>query len=300
MLGSTAGGDSWFGYVAFAWGVALVIMAVAVLLHASVGSFAKASKATYWRSVGMICFAGLVAWAIEIAFAPDLWLLVERGRFRSQSAAVFGFLAFHVVCWVIVKALFKISFVRAFFVWLPVLGLHVALGVVFSPMLQQVYELSQRTVCLSNLSTVNLGIVVIKGENDGKWPEDMKSLIGISACSSGTLICPCVRDGLRPAGRTCDYFYFPPQSEDDPQTLVACDFARNHRDNSRSVLFADGYVKSLKHAEFQAELAKPVNAAFAKALRQAEGVPATGPAVYNTSGGPLVPAGTSRSANVYP
>jgi len=92
------------------------------------------------------------------------------------------------------------------------------------------------------------------------------------------LSCPNVRGRSRPAGRTCDYFYFPPKSARYTDTIVACDFAGNHSDGYRSVLFVAGYVKPMKPAEFQAELAKPVNAAFAKALRQAEGVAATVPA----------------------
>ena len=90
------------------------------------------------------------------------------------------------------------------------------------------------------------------------------------------LICPCVRSDSRPAGRKYDYFYFPP-SPGGNQTMVVCDYGNNHRDGSRNVVFADGSVRRLSPADFQAELADPANAAFAEALRQAEGEAAPAP-----------------------
>ena len=70
--------------------------------------------------------------------------------------------------------------------------------------------------------------------------------------------------------RRCDYFYLAPSPGAPGDLLMACDFKDNHG-GWRSVLYVPGNAKKLTEVEFQAELAKPVNAAFAAALKNAEG-----------------------------
>ena len=82
--------------------------------------------------------------------------------------------------------------------------------------------------------------------------------------------------------RRCDYFYLPPKGlmglggdgaetrpAAPPDALMLCDYEGNH-EGCRNVAFATCRVKHLTEAEFQAALAKPVNAAFAAALKKAE------------------------------
>lgn len=75
-----------------------------------------------------------------------------------------------------------------------------------------------------------------------------------------------------PTGRTYDFLYMPPAAGTPPTTVVACDLRGNQEDDARFVLYADGRVSGLlSPAAFAAELARPENAAFAAALRAAEG-----------------------------
>lgn len=81
------------------------------------------------------------------------------------------------------------------------------------------------------------------------------------------LLCP---HAGREGGR--GYFYRPPDVRDDAERLVACDL-RPHSsdDNSRGVLYANGLAKAVTPEEFEKELAKPLNKAFAEAFRKAGG-----------------------------
>ena len=84
------------------------------------------------------------------------------------------------------------------------------------------------------------------------------------------LKCPSAR-----SGRTCDYFYHPPAEkqtavERPSSTILACDLKGNHPDR-RCVAFVDGHCQVMLEEGFQDSLAQPENAAFAEALRKAEG-----------------------------
>ena len=67
------------------------------------------------------------------------------------------------------------------------------------------------------------------------------------------------------------YFYLPPTAaEPSPETILACDLAVNHGGEGRNLVKLSGRVDWLTEEQFQAELAKPHNAEFAAALREAE------------------------------
>jgi len=53
---------------------------------------------------------------------------------------------------------------------LVVVGIIGLLAAILVPTLQQANELTNRTVCMSNLSSINKAVVIYKGENDGSWP----------------------------------------------------------------------------------------------------------------------------------
>ncbi len=100
----------------------------------------------------------------------------------------------------------------------------------------------------------------------------IQGLIGEGTVPRKMLQCPSAG-----GNRRCDYFYLPPSADpaEDPAglpryLLAACDLRGNHR-NVRNVMYAAGNVRKLSEAAFQAELAKPINAAFAAALKKAEG-----------------------------
>lgn len=251
----------------------------------------KSPKATYWRSVGTAVLAGLASLAVVtlvVAVAAGLLNLHVGGPgdlLVVVASCVVGPVGGLLVTWLIIKAMFAISFGKAILAWLPTLAMAIVaspiigfLAAVLVPALQQAQELTNRTVCMTNLRSINSSIMLYKSENDGKWPADLQTLIAQVQASPKLFTCPCVRGGSgRPAGRTCDYFYLPPKPDADPRTIVACDLGGNHRDGSRNILRAAGSVHRMSAAEFQAELAAPANAAFAAALLQAEAEGAIAP-----------------------
>jgi hypothetical protein len=236
----------------------------------------KSPKATYWRSVGTAVLAALASGIIlALASALSFRLLGPFGFVGVLAGAAAALL----VTWLIIMAMFAVSFGKAILAWLPTLAMAIIalpfiglLAGVLVPARRQAQELTNRTVCMSNLRSINSVIMLYKSENDGNWPADLQTLPAAYVGSPKLFTCPCVRGGSgRPAGRTCDYFYCPPPSNADPQTIVACDLGNNHRDGSRNVLRAAGSVHRMSAAEFRADLADPANAAFARALLQAEG-----------------------------
>lgn len=64
------------------------------------------------------------------------------------------------------------------------------------------------------------------------------------------------------------YFYFPPAVDAPTSTIIVCDYFANHKDTGRAVGYLDGSSKWRTEQEFQQELQRPENRAFAEALRQ--------------------------------
>ena len=58
---------------------------------------------------------------------------------------------------------------------LVVVGIIGLLVAILVPTLQQANELTSRTVCMSNLSSIGKGLVLYKGANDNKWPYILKA-----------------------------------------------------------------------------------------------------------------------------
>ena len=133
------------------------------------------------------------------------------------------------------------------------------------PALGRAQELARRSQCGSNLNTIGKGMMIYMAEHE-EAPPDIDTLIR-QGTSEKTLKCPSAK-----GKRRCDYFFLFPKDEPDVgSTIVGCDFRGNHRDG-RNVLTYMGSVKWIKgEAAFQAELALPHNAEFARALRAAEG-----------------------------
>ncbi|MGB2824971.1 MAG: hypothetical protein WBF17_28630, partial [Phycisphaerae bacterium] len=169
---------------------------------------------------------------------------------------------------------FATSFGRAILAWLPTLaqGILVVpiLAAVLVPSLQQATELTNRTVCMSNLSSIGKAMVLYKAVYDNRYPPDLDALIA-EGHPATLLRCPSADPLQRPAGRKYDYFYLPPRSDNYPDQIIVCDFWENHRGRHRNVLYVGMNVAKMTEADFQAELERPVNADFAKALGEVEG-----------------------------
>ena len=126
-------------------------------------------------------------------------------------------------------------------------------------------ELARQAVCQSNLNTIGKGIILYQSDNADTSPPNLNVLVAGGMVPAKTLICPAT-DQHQPRG----YFYLARPAETKPNGLVACDWAGNHPDGRRCVLYSYGNVSALRPAEFAAELAKSENAAFAQALQRAE------------------------------
>lgn len=129
---------------------------------------------------------------------------------------------------------------------------------------------ASRQQCRSNLAAIGSAITQYEMDHSA-YPPDFPTLnkagyIGGTA----TLQCPA---HSQPGSTQWDYFYAPPAANAPSQTLMVCDLRRNHKDEGgRNVYRADDYYSEwLSEKEFQTELARPENAAFAKALRAIEG-----------------------------
>lgn len=152
------------------------------------------------------------------------------------------------------------------------LGMLVAPVVLFAsalfPALISTRGLAKRAICGGNLNGIGKGVAMYCAENDDAWPTDLTLLIDSGMIGWDMLQCPAAK-----WHRKCDYFYLPPRVQEpqaDVSAILACDFKANHGGQGRNVLLGI-YVKWMTEKQFQAELAKPQNAAFAAALRQIEG-----------------------------
>jgi prepilin-type processing-associated H-X9-DG protein len=236
---------------------------------------AKTPKATYWRSVGTVVLAGLASGIIvTLASAVSFGLLGPIGFVGALAGAAAGLL----VTWLIIKAMFAVSFGKAILAWLPTLALAVValpivgmLTAMIVPAVQQAQERVNQTKCMVNMRAVGMYVDLYKLEvtANKSFPADLDAIVKKGYVTPKQLTCPCLRSDSRPVGRKYDYFYFP-RSPGGNQAIVACDFGGNHTDGSRNVLYADGRVIKMTADTFQAELADPANAAFAAALLQAE------------------------------
>ena len=126
-------------------------------------------------------------------------------------------------------------------------------------------EAAKKSICATNLHSIGQAVALYMSDNKGVLPPDFHTLIQAKLVPRDGLRCPSVDD----SDRASDYFYLPPDTETGWRSLIACDLKGNHR-HGRNVVYHDSSETWLSRKDFAAELAKPQNAAFAKALREAE------------------------------
>ncbi len=127
-------------------------------------------------------------------------------------------------------------------------------------------------ILTSEIQLRNLGAAISNYRDDHAQanPPDLLSLKGSYFYNQAEVTHP-DRDPFAPGGgRLTDYFYHPPASDAPPDAILVCEYA-DCPGTGRVVLFVNGKVERLTDAAFAAELTKPHNAAFAAALRAAEG-----------------------------
>jgi competence protein ComGC len=241
--------------------------------------WARAPKATYWRSIGTNIVAALaagLAYGLVSAAAAVVGGAVGGGGGAAAGAVLgmfLGAIAALLVTWLVIKAMFATSFGRAILAWLPTLAPGILatpiLAVVLVPSFQRVTELTNRTVCMSNLANIGKAMTLYRLSHDNRYPPDFDALIA-EGHPAKLFRCPSADPLQRPAGQKYDYFYLPPSSDNYPDQIIVCDFWGNHRGKHRSVLYVGMNVGKMTEAEFQAALERPVNAEFAKALREVD------------------------------
>lgn len=237
------------------------------LLYVGARFLAKSPKATVLRSltcyVASSAVGGLVA-AVGLTVSFDTYVVEAHilGTLVSVTAAL-------ALCWAIVARFLAVSYWRGALAWLPELLLVPILlgGLALDRAIPLVP--SPPGACLGNLYRLRQPLMMYRFTNRGKFPPGLQALV-FSGVPLGELRCPVLRERCPGFARRFDYFYFPRDPNADRDRMIACDYAGNHRDGTRHVLFADGGVSSLKEVQFEKLLARPVNAEFADALRAAE------------------------------
>lgn len=136
---------------------------------------------------------------------------------------------------------------------------------VLLPSLGRARELARQSVCVANLKAIGIAMHEYAAGHDDQYP-DLDDLIKGGYIVPSTLKCPSA-----PGERDNDYIFLKPDASTPGGQIVACDRKGNHKGQGRSVLYASASAKWMGEAEFQAELRKPVNEAFAKHLRAEEG-----------------------------
>jgi hypothetical protein len=142
----------------------------------------------------------------------------------------------------------------------------VASPIILYPALTRALEMTRRASCAANLHSLEISLSLYRTENADAYPQDLDPLVKGGLQLPKLLKCPSCE-----GNRKCDYFYLAPAKDAPATTMVACDFRGNHQGEMRNVLHMDGHIKGLPEAEFQQALAQPENAAFAEALKKAEG-----------------------------
>ena len=134
------------------------------------------------------------------------------------------------------------------------------------PALARGREMAKQAKCQAQLNSVGVAIASYRGGYAGAAPADLQMVVDDGLLSAEVLECP-----SEPTSGNVDYFYFPLPAGAPGNALMACGWKANHSGEGRNALSASGRAKWLTEADFQAELAKPHNAAFAEALAEAEG-----------------------------
>lgn len=231
-------------------------------------------RLTFRQSLLANAVAGIVfgALAAAISFAGRLpFDPFEMGRVYAGLA---GYAIGFAVGLLVLRRMLGTRFWIALLAWTPTFFVPflnpaclVAVGI---PKTDLERNHANLVLCLSNLSGIGKHLLAHAVANRGQMPPDLNAVPDPNGVLPGLLCCPAVETTPPSVGR-CDYFYHPADGAATSKRIVACDYRTNHGGYRRCVLLSDGTVWSFTEPQFQAELARPENAAFAEALRKAEG-----------------------------
>lgn len=245
------------------WTIPLFLVGIlgnAALLWVGAHFISKLERIDYWlcvRTSIVLVLIALVAYVIASVpfFAKPFWSLLT------------ALIAYLFLGWWRVVSTLKTSLGKAILAWLPsifVVPFVVTAFLLSSP--TRPHKLSDKTTCLSHLNEISKAIAIYGNNNNDAYPPSFKEIIDEKRCPPKIFECPSDK-----SDRKVDYFYLQPLSNAPATTIILCDYKNNHRDKGRNVAYFDYHGAWLTEEQFQAELAKPQNAAFAKALAEAEG-----------------------------
>lgn len=140
-----------------------------------------------------------------------------------------------------------------------------ATAIAFFPVINRVLEAPRRASCMANLESLGQSLAIYTQDYDNQYPQSL-DLLRKNGYLPKVFKCPSSEKH-----REFDYFYLAPAKDASENPIVACDLKDNHKGEIRNVLYMGGYVGTLNEPLFQQALARPENAAFAEALRKAEG-----------------------------
>jgi len=230
-------------------------------------------RAGVGRGMLIMLLAGAAA-----AFAMGVVAVLFRAMDQQFQTSLFifgsvlGVLLGLLVAYVVVYTMLPVNFVRAVAVSSPAFGgvllLAAAIGVgVGIPS----YAIRQREIrqdqSRANLRNLYQGLQMYHR----RWstpPQQLQQLLVEKTVAEEHLLCPSAEDPAR------GYFYYPqparPESEDLGPILI-CELAEANDGAGRLILRTSGEVEWKDADAFREELASPRNAAFAEALKAAEG-----------------------------
>ena len=145
----------------------------------------------------------------------------------------------------------------------------VMLVAILLPSLSRAKMLVQRTSCRTNLHAIARGIHLYLYDNNQAMPSDLSVLVDQGLLGGELPTCP------SPGAKGSQGYVYVARGkatrfQDPSSVILACCRAGNHKEQ-RPVVYLDGHAESLSEAVFAKQLARPGNAEFAKALREAEG-----------------------------
>jgi len=238
---------------------------------------AKAPRATYWRSVAANAVSVLAGAVVAGAVVGVAVAVSGLGSTATWVATALALVAGLAVTWWVIRAMLAVPFAKAVLAWLPtawqlILSPAVVLAIA-TPPLTKAAGIVDDTACAVRLRRIGQAVMTCAARRrftGGRGPVTLADALR-QLPPDFPRRCPVAEENDQPAGRKEDYFVHAPEGFANRPQVIGCDLRGNHPDGTRNVLYSDGGVHKRSEADFQAELAQPANAEFAKALREIEG-----------------------------
>jgi hypothetical protein len=265
---------------AFPWQIPLLLVALAGwllggpwLLRWTLAKKNLLGKLKYPNLMLHIFLAGVSAVAVGAAVFFFITTIGTAAQISlTIPAAIAALPVALIAAYLVLYAMLNLSLAKAVSVGTLPLGAIIVLGAAMAvacalPALYINQEQRWQEGCRRNMKTIYGEITA----DSIHIPPSLEYLVEKGKIKPQDVRCPSCQT------RQIGYCYLPPKtiksilerSKEASFELRLCDFAGNHK-GIRNIVTNDGQVQAIKEADFQALLARPENAAFAKALAEAE------------------------------